>query len=284
MLRIQNLNFHYKKSSFLFDSLNLELAPGNIYGLLGKNGAGKTTLLKLISGLLFPKKGECTYKNFTPRKRDPRFLGDLFFVSDAFYLPDIKASKYAELYSPFYPKFNYTEFNKYLEQFETGKDILLSSLSYGQKKKFLIAFALAANTSLVLLDEPTNGLDIPSKAAFRKILASVTTEDKIIIISTHQVRDMRHLIDPIIILDNGKILLNSSTAGISAKLSMSFRPSEPANGEALYYENTLGGYAILTENKGEEESEVDIEMLANFAVANNGALQKIFETGGANGN
>jgi len=276
MLRIQNLDFHYKKGAFLFNSLNLELVPGNIYGLLGKNGAGKTTLLKIICGLLFPKKGECIYNGFKPMERDPQFLADLYFVPDSFYLPNIKATKYVELYSPFYPKFNREQFEDYLRQFEVAGDVKLNSLSYGQKKKFIIAFALATNASLILLDEPTNGLDIPSKTAFRKILTSVTTDDKIIIISTHQVRDMKNMIDPIIILDNGKVVLNHTMAEIGARIAMSFRPDEPKEGEVLYYENTLGGYAVLEENKYGSENDVDLELLANLAVTNKTAVEKLF--------
>lgn len=277
MLRIQNLHFQYKKSAFLFDSLSLELVPGNIYGLLGKNGAGKTTLLKIISGLLFPKNGECVYKNYKPMERDPRFLEELYFVPDTFYVPNVKISEYVKLYAPFYSRFNKEQFDSYLQQFEVIGDVKLGSLSFGQKKKFIIAFALATNATLILLDEPTNGLDIPSKTAFRKILTSITTEERIIIVSTHQVRDMKHLIDPIIILDNGKIVLNRTMAEIGEKLTMAFQTKEPEEGEALYYESTLGGYAVMKGNKDGSENEVDIEMLANLAVANNNAMQKLFD-------
>ena len=275
MLRIQNLNFHYKKGPFLFASLNLELAPGNIYGLLGKNGAGKTTLLKIICGLLFPKNGECVYNGYKPMERDPRFLADLYFLPDTFYLPNVKAFQYVKLYSPFYPKFNQAQLEDYLKQFEVDSNTKLNSLSFGQKKKFVIAFALATNASLILLDEPTNGLDIPSKTVFRKILTGITIEDKIIIVSTHQVRDMKNIIDPLIILDNGRILLNRSMAEIGEKLSISFRANEPKDGEVLYYENTLGGYAVLEENKDGSENEVDIEMLFNALIINQNKLDLI---------
>lgn len=277
MLRVQNLNFHYKKGTFLFESLNLNLLPGNIYGLLGKNGAGKTTLLKIICGLLFPKKGDCSFNDFKPMERNPEFLSDLFFVPDSFYLPKVKIPQYVKLYSPFYPKFNQEKFASYLTQFEVAADAKLNSLSYGQKKKFLIAFALATDASLILLDEPTNGLDIPSKSAFRKIISSVTTDEKIIIISTHQVRDMKNLIDPIIILDGGKIVLNHSMGEIGERIMMNFRPDEPKEGEVLYYEPTMGGYAVLEENKLGIENEVDLELLANLAAASKGAVEKLFE-------
>jgi ABC-2 type transport system ATP-binding protein len=279
MLRISNLVFRYKKGSFLFDNLNLELIPGNIYGLLGKNGAGKTTLLKIMCGLLFPKEGECLFNGMNPAKRDPRFLADLYFVPDSFYLPNVKISEYVKLYSPFYEKFNKGQFEEYLNKMEVNGDVKLNSLSFGQKKKFIISFGLATNASLILLDEPTNGLDIPSKAAFRKILASITTDEKIIVISTHQVRDMKNLIDPIIILDDGKIILNRSMEEVSSKISMSFQPNEPKEDEALYYENTLGGYALLKENNDGIENEVDLEMLANLAAANNKVMMKLLNKG-----
>ncbi len=279
MLRIANLDFHYRKGNFLFNSLNLELKPGNIYGLLGKNGAGKTTLLKIMCGLLFPKKGECSYNGYKPMERDPGFLADLYFVPDTFFLPNIKVSQYVSLYSRFYPKFSELQFEEYLRQFEVAGDVKLNSLSFGQKKKFIIAFALAANVSLLLLDEPTNGLDIPSKTVFRKILTSVTAEDKIIIVSTHQVRDMKNLIDPIIILDNGKIIINNAMAEIGVRIKSDFRQNEPKEGEVLHWESALGGYAVLEENISGSETEVDIEHLFIAAVTKPEVIGKMFEMG-----
>ena len=219
MINISNLDFAYKKTN-LFSNLSLDLKPGNIYGLLGKNGAGKTSLLKIISGLLFPDTGTVKVNSFIPQKREPDFLQDIFFLPEEYYLPGLEADKYRKTYAPFYPSFDKAKFTELLNEFNLPLDQKLNSFSYGQKKKFLISFGIACNSKIFLLDEPTNGLDIPSKTQFRRILASAGTEDRLIIISTHQVRDMENLIDPLIIVDEGKVIFNESIERVTDKLTV----------------------------------------------------------------
>ncbi len=267
MISIKNLSFFYQKNVPLFESLDIELTPGNIYGLLGKNGAGKTTLMKLISGLLFPKSGSIDVFGHLPQKRTPDFLSDIFFLPEEFFLPDLTINKFISLYHKNYPKFNMDEFHKYLDNFELSLNSPLNNLSFGERKRVIFSFGLATNCKLLLLDEPTNGLDIPSKTLFRKTLASAITDDKIIIVSTHVVRDVENLIDPIIIIDKGKIILNSELFDISQKVAMEHHLTEP-EGNLLYSEKVLGGYAVLTENNGETEKQIDIEILFNAIQSN----------------
>ncbi|MFH2050027.1 MAG: ATP-binding cassette domain-containing protein, partial [bacterium] len=202
MIELTNLSFAYKNKAPLFDRLSLKITEGNIYGLLGKNGAGKTTLLKIICGLLFPQQGTCVVLGFAPQKRSADMLKEIYFIPEEFYTPALKINEYVLLYAPFYPNFDPQALENYIATFDLPTNEQLISLSYGQKKKFLIAFGLATNSQLLILDEPTNGLDIPSKSQFRKLLAATMDENRTIIISTHQVRDIGNLIDPIIILDN----------------------------------------------------------------------------------
>jgi ABC-2 type transport system ATP-binding protein len=276
MIKIENLNFGYRKKEVLFNQFNLALSPGNIYGLLGKNGAGKTTLLKLISGLLYPQTGVCTYNQILTFKRTPEFLSEIFFLPEISYLPAIKVKEYLEIYSLFYPRFDENKFYSHLKDFEIESGKRLTSYSYGQKKKFSLAFALAANTKIILLDEPTNGLDIPAKSVFRKLVASSIDDEKIFVISTHQVRDMKHLIDPILILEKGEIIFNRQIAEIEQKLSLEFMHEEPKPGQVLYYENTLGGFAVLNENNNGSENEIDIELLFNAVVSDNQKIRSLF--------
>ncbi len=277
MIQISNLNFGYKKGDLLFNNLNLTLMPGNIYGLLGKNGAGKTTLLKLISGLLFPKNGECRYNGEKTLGRQPEILNEIFFLPENSFLPPVKVKEYLEIYAPFYPRFNYERFYSFLKDFEIEHAPKLTSYSYGQRKKFSVAFALAAETRVILLDEPTNGLDIPAKSIYRKLVASSVSEEKIFVVSTHQVRDMKHLIDPILILEKGEIIFNQQISQIEEKLSLEFRHEEPGKDEALYYENTLGGYAVILENKNGAENEIDIELLFNAVISKNEKIKDLFK-------
>ncbi len=265
MITIENLYFSYGKKSVL-NHLSLHLKKGNIYGLLGKNGAGKTTLLKLLSGELFQQEGKIKMKDFNPSDRKPTFLADVFYLPEEFSLPAIKMEKYLNLLSPFYPRFNQKSFEHFLREFELPPNgELLTKLSYGQKKKFLLAFGLASGTSLLLLDEPTNGLDIPSKTQFRRTVASALGEEQIILISTHQVRDMENLIDPLIIIDRGKLCLNSSIEQISQEYVMEHVSKGHEIPATLYRESIPGGDIIIRKKQElDDETSMDLEILFNF--------------------
>ncbi len=275
MIQIKNLSFGYKKNKYLFDDLSLHIPMGNIYGLLGRNGAGKTTLLKQIAGLLFPSKGECIVFDKPAHERLPEVLNDIYFIPEEFQLPSITMNAFTKLHSAFYPKFDLVLLNKYLNEFEINDNAKLTSLSYGQKKKFLIAFGLATRTRILILDEPTNGLDIPSKSQFRRIIASSMDEDRSIIISTHQVRDLASLIDHIIILEGGKVIFHQSTIEISSKLSF-VQTKEMDHLEVLYQEDVLGGHAVMCRKNG-GETEIDLELLFNGVVSNSEKVTNEFK-------
>jgi ABC-2 type transport system ATP-binding protein len=265
MIEIKNLTFGYKRNNILFDNLNLNIPMGNIYGLLGKNGAGKTTLLKQITGLLNPTRGECMIFGVPSQYKIPTVMENLYLIPEEFELPAINMKDFVRIHAPFYPKFKSDLLEKYLTEFQVSGNPKLTTMSYGQKKKFLIAFGLATCTKILLLDEPTNGLDIPSKSQFRKIIASSMNDDRIIIISTHQVRDLASLIDFIVILDNGKVIFNRSIVDIASEIS--FTQSKDLTGlNVLYSEDILGGKAVIY-RKTSEETEVDIELLFNGVVA-----------------
>jgi len=274
MIRVENLNFKYNRRPLLFEGLNLSLDGGHIYGLLGLNGAGKTTLLKIFMGMLFPKSGNCRVLDYESHKRQPAMLADMMFVPEEFYAPEMTIGRYVNLYAPFYPSFNHEQFRAYMNELELSDKDHFKSFSLGQKKKAVLAFALAANTRVLLMDEPTNGLDIPSKTQFRRTLASVAADDRCIIISTHQVRDIEKLIDSVMILDNGKITLNRSVEEITAKIS--FRSVAELSGLEIYSENTIGGYRAVLSNNGEEPTQIDLELLFNAAMSNRLAIKNIF--------
>ena len=267
MIEISNLNFGYSKKKLLFQNLNLNLKKGHIYGLLGKNGAGKSTLLKNIAGLAFPIQGTCTVNGFKASEQLPSFLQEMFFIPEELYLPVITSAKFVRSTAHFYPNFSKTDFTRMMEEFDVPDNIRMDKLSFGQQKKVMIAFGLAANTSLLIMDEPTNGLDIPSKSQFRKIIASSFTENQCILISTHQVRDLDSLIDTLLVLHKQEMVLNSSLDSISEKLK--FIGSSSINGsKVLYKEETLAGINTIIPNDSEDYSKVDMELLFN-AINNN---------------
>ena len=276
MIAIQNLHFAYKKKK-VFDGLTLSLKPGHIYGLLGKNGTGKSTLLRNIAGFLFPGKGQLTVFGFTPSKRQPAFLQEIYLVPEEFFLPNVSIEKFVSCNAPFYPAFNRAQFDGYLKEFGIPCSNTLQQMSYGQKKKVLISFALACNTKLLLLDEPTNGLDIISKSQFRKIIAGSIDENKCIIISTHQVKDLESLIDQITILDDGKILFDQTTEQIVSKLNFKISFDSAEVKDALYSEESFRGNAIITKNVDGEEGKIDLEMLYKAVILHPDEIHAVFD-------
>jgi ABC-2 type transport system ATP-binding protein len=277
MIQLTNINFGYSKNRLLFEALTLELSRGHIYGLLGKNGAGKTTLLKLISGLRFISNGTALVLQENPALRKPKMLQEISFLPEELYTPTLKVKEFVKAYAPFYPNFNHTQFQEYLNIFEIpSQNEKIDKMSFGQKKKVMIAFSLACNTKILIMDEPTNALDIPSKAIFRKVMASVATEDRIVIISTHQVRDLHSLIDAIIILDSGKIILNESADSITEKLAFEVMEDTESDTNILYEEDNVRGKVVVRENSAKIESKLDIELLFNAVILNKEKIQHIF--------
>ena len=274
MIRMHDIAFSYGKRS-LFTHLDLEITKGSIHGLLGMNGAGKTTLLKLISGQLFAQHGTSTTLGFDPTKRNVEMLRQIFYLPEEFPLPRMHGEEYLKLNIPFYPRFDKQAFNEYREAFDIDLKMNLNELSLGQKKKFLLSFGLASKTPLMILDEPTNGLDIPSKSQFRRIVASAMTEDRTFIISTHQVRDMENLIDPIIILHNGQVVFNSTLEHVCNTFTFTLERTEQSSSSIVFQEKVPGGYmAVAFREDGEEETSVDLESLFNAVVTKPAAFSQ----------
>lgn len=257
MLEIKGLHFSYG-SEELFTDLNLSFKSG-IYGLLGENGAGKTTLMKLALGLLFPKNGEVYINSKLSSKREPCVLSDLFFIPEAFSLDDIKASSYRKMYGGFYPSFSDNTFNRLLDDFSVDKNGILTKMSFGQQKKFLLSFALATNVSLLIFDEPSNGMDIPSKTLMRKHLKEMASQNKTFIISTHQVRDLEDIFERIAILHKGSLIFEKSMKEIKECLSLN------GKGKTVFSDSSD---KKITIRKNNLEEAVEAEMIFN-AVLNN---------------
>jgi ABC-2 type transport system ATP-binding protein len=268
MIHIENLQFGYRKKEILFEGLNLEVDGGSITGLLGKNGAGKTTLLKMMAGLIRPRQGNLSVMGYKPQNRSAPMLSDLFFVPEEFYTPSMSIKGYVDAYSIFYPKFNYDQLHKILAEFELDQHRSLKNMSYGQKKKFLISFALATRCKLLILDEPTNGLDIPGKAMFRKIVAGSLSEEQLVLISTHQVRDVENLLDQLIILDRGQVVFKETMHQVSEQYEFGICHKLEET-ESLYFEQAPGGYKYIASAREFNESPVDLEILFNAVTSGN---------------
>ena len=275
MITLKELSFSYSRKKEVLDRINLEVGSGHICGLLGKNGEGKTTLLNLLSGQIFPDQGSCLVLEEIPSERNARFLQQIFLLPEEISMPEVTAIEYIKMYAPFYPTFRDDICKACVESFEINLSDRLSKMSQGQRKKVAITLALVAHTPLLLMDEPTNGLDIPSKATFRRLVASLIDDNQTVIISTHQVRDLESLIDTVLILDQRQILLNKTLNEIGEKLY--FGPLLPEE-KALYSEPTPQGTIGVTARDGKEETAVSLELLFNAAITYPKEIQRIMNS------
>ena len=273
MIDIKNLAFSYGNDVVL-KNITMRLEEGRIYGLLGENGVGKTTLLTLLCGLKAPKEGEISYDGEIPFDRKPSFLENVIFLPDEVEAYNVKAIDFARKYGAFHPDFDLNLFLNIMEEFETDPFRKMTEMSSGQLKKSHISYALACRTRYIFMDEPTNGLDIPSKTQFRKAISKHTREDSLIVISTHQVRDLENIIDPIIILDRQSVLLNASVEEISKKLFFDY--GNVLHPESLYCEQVPGGFIQVYPNTTGEESKVNVEALFNAVYKNKSLIKGIF--------
>lgn len=275
MIEVKNISYSYpisfwrkKQSPRVFNKFFLTLEEGKIYGLLGKNGVGKSTLLYLLAGLNWGNKGSIYVDGEDIEKREPSTLGKIFLVTEEFELPNMSLQKYVKLNRPFYPDFSDEILEKCLNDFEIKDIDNLSALSMGTKKKVYMSFALATNTKYLFLDEPTNGLDIESKSLFRKVIAQNMSDNRTIVISTHQVHDVEQLIDHILILGNddgtdNKLLINKSVAELSDEYVFELRdPDEMGN--VIYSENSLQGTSVIARRTPRgTETPINLELLYN---------------------
>ena len=265
MIEVNNISFRYPGTKHnVFSNFNMSLEANNIYGLLGKNGTGKSTLLYLISGLLRPANGEVKVDGRLATDRLPEMLKDMFIVPEEFNLPAVTLDTYVKINKPFYPNFSQEVLESCLKDFELPQTLKLNELSMGQKKKVYMSFALAAGTKYLFMDEPTNGLDIPSKTQFRRVIANNMSDERTLIISTHQVHDVETLLDHILILSESEMLLNSSVGNICEHFSFEYRQPQEMDDTVIYAEPTLQGNAVIAKRgENDDETQMNLELLFN---------------------
>lgn len=297
MIQLQNISFQYAGSAApVFSQFSLSLPVGRIYGLLGPNGSGKSTLLYIMMGLLHPSEGLALVDTHDASRRERSLLQDLYIVPEEFELPSMTLAEYVDTYQPFYPHFSQEVLSQCLQEFCLPESLHISRLSMGQKKKVLMAFALACGTRYLLMDEPTNGLDIASKKQFRRVIASNMTDERTIIIATHQVHDVEQLLDHVLILgvqgvqgvqevqvvqgvqgvkDNSlaphsQLRFDATVSRLTQEYSFTLAPQPTA--DALYTERTAQGYAcIAPRHPDDEETPLNLELL--YSAVQNGKIE-----------
>ncbi len=266
MIQLQNLHFRYHPKRPLFEGLHIQIDKPGIVGLLGSNGAGKTTLLHLLAGLRFPWAGTCTVLGSEPRKRQLSWQQQVLFVPETIEMPARTLQRWLAELAPFYPRFDQRLFEAIVKEFELEVSGKLSELSFGQQKKVMLAFALATQVKVLLLDEPSNGLDIFSKSQLRRIWTRHLPDDTLVVISTHQVRELGAQFDQVVVIDQGKLLFHQSTEVLNARFCIQRSTEEPGK-DAVYYEPIPGGYlALYVAEPGDLETEIDLEILMKAIV------------------
>ncbi len=278
LVTISKLGFDYRGKK-LFDNLDLTIETSRRYGLFGPNGSGKTTLLNLLTGLLFRRQGEIQTLGEDPTQRSAQLLSSIFYLPEQISLPPLSVNNYLKIYAPFYPSFDRRTFNDYAKLLDVDTNKKLHTHSHGQKKKFMLAFGLACNCQLNLLDEPTNGLDIPSKAIFRQLIATATNDSNSFIISTHQVKDIENLVNEVIMLNQGKVVFNQTAERISTTLSMRRQTTPPAPESLFILEDGLKSYSVIERNLGGEPGDIDLELLFNAVLIDAAKINAEFTTG-----
>lgn len=277
MIAFKDVCFSYPRNVPVLSNLSLQIEPGTVCGLLGRNGVGKSTMLYLTAGLLRPRSGQVLCNGYIPSDRQVNFLNDIFIVPEEFDLPPITLDEYVRINSVFYPKFNLDLMHSILEIFALPGNINLGALSLGQKKKAFLSFALACNTSILLLDEPTNGLDITAKRMFRAAITAAMTDDKTIIISTHQVYDVENILDHVVIADNNRILLNRPMIDIQTKLRFGYTQDPEQAKRALFSIPMPGGFNVVEFlDDPDRETEVNLETLFELTNSNPDLINQLF--------
>lgn len=273
MIEIKDLAFSYGKTPIL-KSITTTLEEGRIYGLLGENGVGKTTLLTLLCGLKKVCSGSITTDGENPFDRTPTLLQNQFYLPDEVLPVAMKAECFAKERGAFWPDYDHAKFLEIMKEFENDPAKKMNQMSAGQLKKTYISLALACGCKYIFMDEPTNGLDIPSKTQFRSAIMKYTSDDSTIVISTHQVRDLENIIDPIIILDRQDVLLNASVEEITSKLYFDY--GTQLHPESLYSEQLPGGFIQVYPNSTGEDSKINVEALFNAAHKNKELIKGMF--------
>ena len=206
LLEVKHLSKTYGDKTVL-KSINLELKPGQIYGLLGRNGAGKSTLLKLMNDLLVPTEGTIKFKN---KPLGPVSKAHISYLPERTYLDKHTTIKQnLDLFADFYTDFSLNKAHQLLKDFDLSEDMKLKEMSKGMQEKLQLALVMSHKANLYILDEPLGGVD---PAARDHILDTILTnfeDGSSLLISTHLISDLEHILDHVFFLDQGQIVLDA---------------------------------------------------------------------------
>lgn len=260
MLQLNNVSYSYRKGDTALSDVSIGVPPG-LHLLLGENGAGKTTLLHIIAGLRFPTTGECLIDGADTSLRSPATLSRTFMLSDEMTFPASSINEMARRTSGFYPAFSDSILKECLDAFGMSGYEKLQHMSLGNRKKAQLAYALALQTDILLLDEPANGLDISSRQILLELLGRFIQPEQTVIISTHVVWDFMNLIEGVMVINRGCILTAMNTWDITKRLGF-VSDRLPIDG-ALYSTQLQGLFHAIV--KADPENPTDLDFLLLYS-------------------
>lgn len=280
MIEIKDLTFSYSSKNPLFDSSNFIIPIGKVLGLLGKNGAGKSSLINLMTGVYLPQKGDCLVLGENTKNRKPSLLKEMMVIPETFQMPSVSIEQFLKMNALFYPSLDKELFFQCLKEIDLKIDNpkqKMNNFSYGQSKKLMICFAIATNCKIIIMDEPTNGLDIPSKKNFREIIFNhIRKKKRTLIISTHLIKDVEEILDSVFFLENGSQIFQADLKEINQKLTVS--ESKKESKTALYVETKKDSFVSLNKkSKTTKKSNMDLEFLFNAVLEKSDEINKLWE-------
>lgn len=218
ILSCKKLSKSYGKTLAL-DDLDLELERGKIVGLLGPNGSGKTTLIKIICGLLTPTSGEVKVDGKEIGVETKKIVSYLF---DRTYIPKwMKVNDILDFFEDFYKDFSRQTALEMLKSLDINPDTKFKSMSKGTKEKVQLILVMSRKADLYLLDEPIAGVDPAARDYILKTIISNYNENATVVISTHLIADIEPVLDQVVMIQNGKLVINSSVDEIRETKGMS---------------------------------------------------------------
>jgi ABC-2 type transport system ATP-binding protein len=233
----------------VLNQINFEIKPGSIVGLIGPNGSGKTTTLKAILGLT-PFDGELSVLGFDPRTQRDALMQEVCFIADVAILPRwLRVCDAIDFVEGVHPKFNRQKAERYLATTKLSSNMKVKAMSKGMAVQLHLALIMAIDAKLLILDEPTLGLDIMYRKKFyQHLLEDYFDEEKTIIITTHQVEEVEHMLSDLIFMRAGEIVLQSSMCEIEnrfTELSVDAANRDAAQGLQPIDQRMLFGKSLM---------------------------------------
>ncbi len=250
-LEINNLSVDF--GAFKIDNLSLNIRKGCITGLIGRNGAGKSTLIKVIMRQLTPQKGSVLYNGKRFADDEEGILNNLVCVYDS---PDFnvmsKPKNIVKIYKSVYKSFDLDRYNALMEKFRLPHDLRVSKYSFGMQRKYCLILALCRNADILILDEPTSGIDPFDRSEVVGLIQDyMLNENHTVIFSTHITEDLDKIADYIVMMEDGKVTLDEDKITLTEQYRLvqcdNFTPDMACS--AIGVQKSMFGYTFLTKDK-----------------------------------